>query len=146
MSESVHVRIDSACGVSSALEKSIAEFVPGKNSSIKSGLDSNLEGGEFDEGASGFHITERANYCSFHSLCLVWTSMSAEGPMIQDHSITILFQGTRSEQIWDTLPTPFGETDHYVRAPALCLISAAMNLKQTCRANYSTRQAPYMGR
>ena len=61
MSESVHVRIDSACcKVSSASEKSIAEFVPGKNSSIKSGLDSNLEGGEFDEGASGFHITERA--------------------------------------------------------------------------------------
>ena len=64
MSESMHVRIDSAYGVSSASEKSIAEFVPGKNSSIKSGLDSNLEGGEFDEGASGFHITERANCCS----------------------------------------------------------------------------------
>ena len=46
----MHVRIDSARTRGSALEKSIAEFVLGKNSSIKSEFDSGLEEGEINEG------------------------------------------------------------------------------------------------
>ena len=55
----MHVRIDSARTRGSALEKSIAEFVLGKNSSIKSEFDSGLEEGEINEGASYFNIMAR---------------------------------------------------------------------------------------